>query len=60
MNQPVCDTVARVDSNGITTLTLNRPDQFNALSEALLDQLTQLLTEISEDNSVRECSLSWQ
>ena len=53
MNQPVCDTVARVDSNGITTLTLNRPDQFNALSEALLDQLTQLLTEISEDNSVR-------
>jgi len=53
MNITVCDTVARIDSNGITTLTLNRPDQFNALSESLLNQLDQMLAEISEDNSVR-------
>lgn len=53
MNQTICDTVVRVDSNGITTLTLNRPDQFNALSEALLNQLDQMLTEIGEDNTVR-------
>ena len=53
MTQPDCDTVVRVDNNGITTLTLNRPDQFNALSEALLNQLDQMLTEIGEDDSIR-------
>lgn len=53
MNKTIYDTVVRVDANGITTLTLNRPDQFNALSEALLNQLEQMLAEISEDNSVR-------
>ncbi len=29
----------REDSGGICTLTLNRPDQYNALSEALLGEL---------------------
>ncbi len=53
MNQIMCDAVTRVDSDGITTLTLNRPDHFNALSEALLNQLEQKLTEIGTDNSVR-------
>ncbi len=53
MNQPICDTVTRVDSNDITTLTLNRPDHFNALSEALLNRLEQTLADIGEDDSVR-------
>ncbi|MBT8438453.1 MAG: enoyl-CoA hydratase [Gammaproteobacteria bacterium] len=53
MNHTVCDTVVRADSNGITTLTLNRPDQFNALSEALLKQLDQMLAEIGKDDTVR-------
>lgn len=53
MTQPDCDTVVRVDNHGITTLTLNRPDQFNALSEALLNRLDQMLTEIGEDDSIR-------
>ena len=53
MTQIDCDTVVRVDNDGITTLTLNRPDQFNALSEALLSQLDQMLTEIGEDDSIR-------
>lgn len=47
------DTVIRDDSNGITSLTLNRPDQFNALSEALLNQVDEMLAEIGEDDSVR-------
>ena len=53
MNHTVYDNVVRADSNGITTLTLNRPDQFNALSEALLKQLNQMLAEIGEDDTVR-------
>ena len=43
----------RTDDNGITTLTLNRPAQYNALSEALLDALDRGLDEIAGDESVR-------
>ena len=40
-------------SAGIATLTLNRPTQYNALSEQLLAGLTQELTRIAEDRQVR-------
>ena len=40
-------------NNGITTLTLNRPDQFNALSSELLDRLISALNDISQDESIR-------
>jgi enoyl-CoA hydratase/carnithine racemase len=43
----------RHDEHGITTLTLNRPQQFNALSEELLSALQGSLDEIGEDRSVR-------
>ena len=43
----------RDDQNGITTLTLTRPDKFNALSDALLAELTAALDAIREDASVR-------
>lgn len=39
--------------NGVVTLTLNRPDQFNALSEALLTALQDGLAAIAQDDSVR-------
>ena len=39
--------------NGIATLTLNRPAQYNALSEELLDALDSALTKIAADNAVR-------
>ncbi len=45
--------VLRQDQEGITTLTLNRPNQFNALSEALLASLQKALDEIAADASVR-------
>lgn len=45
--------VLRVDNQGITTLTLNRPDKFNALSNAVLAALTAELNAIAEDSSVR-------
>ena len=38
---------------GVTMLTLNRPDQFNSLSEPLLDLLQAELDRIANDKSVR-------
>jgi enoyl-CoA hydratase/carnithine racemase len=35
------------DTNGVVKLTLNRPDAFNALSEAMLEALEQGLKEIA-------------
>ena len=43
----------RNDSNGIATLTLNRPKQYNALSEELLTELQTALAAIEKDESVR-------
>lgn len=43
----------RSDAKGISTLTLNRPDQFNALSEEMLDELQTALSDIAGDDSIR-------
>ncbi len=43
----------RQDANGIATLTLNRPKQYNALSEDLLSELQSALRAIETDVSVR-------
>lgn len=45
--------VIREDSNGICTLTLNRAQQFNPLSEEMLAALLSSLTEIAADTSIR-------
>lgn len=50
--------VLRSDDQGVTTLTLNRPHQYNALSQATLSALQQLLTDIASDSSVRVVVLS--
>lgn len=41
------------DEEGVVTLTLNRPAQFNALSEELLAALHEALEQISGDESIR-------
>jgi enoyl-CoA hydratase/carnithine racemase len=41
------------DARGVVTLTLNRPDAFNALSEALLEALQRELDRIAADESAR-------
>lgn len=41
------------DPRGLVTLTLNRPDAFNALSEALMDALQTELDALAQDDSVR-------
>lgn len=43
----------RRDENAIATLTLNRPKQYNSLSEELLAELQATLEAIGEDASVR-------
>jgi len=43
----------REDLAGICTLTLNRPHQYNALSEGLIEALHRTLDAIAEDPSVR-------
>ncbi len=45
--------VLRHDLGGVTTLTMNRPDSFNALSSAMLIALQAALDPISHDPAVR-------
>jgi len=43
----------RIDSAGITTLRLNRPDQYNALTKKMIGSLQAQLDQIATDTSVR-------
>lgn len=43
----------RQDEGGITTLTLNRPGQYNALSEEMLTQLQATLDAIAKNSATR-------
>ena len=45
--------VLRDDDAGVATLTLNRPDRFNPLSEAMLDALDGALEAVASDPAVR-------
>ena len=47
------DVLLREDHDGIATLTLNRPAQYNALSEELLSALQSQLDDIGGDESLR-------
>lgn len=45
--------VIRENSNGVVTLTLNRPKQFNALSVDMLTAMQTELDDIAQDNNIR-------
>jgi len=45
--------LVRDERGGVVTLTLNRPGQYNALSEEMLQALQQNLDELAADESVR-------
>ncbi|MEO5860968.1 MAG: enoyl-CoA hydratase [Burkholderiales bacterium] len=61
MNQPTVNAaiaaaeplVIRHDQDGVATLTLNRPKQYNALSSAVLTTLQESLDAIAKDGTVR-------
>ncbi len=48
----------RADDAGVATLTLNRPQARNALSEALIAELSLALERIAGDNSIRAVVLA--
>ncbi len=52
-NTSQTDILLRNQADGIVTLTLNRPKQYNALSEAMLTALQDTLDDIAEDQSAR-------
>ena len=47
------DVLLREDASGVAMLTLNRPDQYNALSSALLAALQSAVRDLARDESVR-------
>ena len=47
------DILLRTDAGGVATLTLNRPRQYNALSEELLQAAIAALEAVEQDRSVR-------
>jgi enoyl-CoA hydratase/carnithine racemase len=51
--QPAEALLLRADRDGVATLTLNRPGQFNALSTELLDALQAELAKVGADDTVR-------
>ena len=59
---PQSDTpyVLRTDQHGVTTLTLNRAERFNPLSEAMMSALQAELTDIASDEAVRVVVLAAQ
>ncbi|CAM3315037.1 enoyl-CoA hydratase [Halomonas lysinitropha] len=52
-NQASNDILLREDQGGAVTLTLNRPDKFNTLSDAMLATLQRELDAIAADPAVR-------
>lgn len=54
-NNPILITETRGDT---ATLTLNRPDQYNALCEELLDEMTSALDLIAQDENIKAVVLA--
>ncbi len=45
--------LSSTDARGVVTLTLNRPQAFNALSESMLEALQEALDKLARDDSAR-------
>jgi enoyl-CoA hydratase/carnithine racemase len=53
VGHPSSGELLRTDGGGVATLTLNRPQQFNALSVSVLDALQRELDAIARDCAIR-------
>jgi methylglutaconyl-CoA hydratase len=51
MSEPTIQT--NIDSRGVATVTMNRPELHNAFDDSLIDELTDALSELDEDPDVR-------
>jgi 2-(1,2-epoxy-1,2-dihydrophenyl)acetyl-CoA isomerase len=49
----MADELIRADSGQVARLTLNRPDRLNACTRAMLSQLSDALSDIAQEDSVR-------
>ena len=47
-----------IDNRGVATLTLNRTDVHNAFNDALISELTDTLTQLSADDTIRAVVLT--
>ncbi|KNZ31488.1 MAG: enoyl-CoA hydratase [Methylibium sp. NZG] len=56
MNEPLM--LSQRDARGVFTITLNRPQAFNALSEAMLAALHDALAEVARDEGARAVVLA--
>ncbi|MBN9220779.1 MAG: crotonase/enoyl-CoA hydratase family protein [Mesorhizobium sp.] len=54
----MADLVLKDTRDGVSVLTLNRPEKLNALNYALIDRLLAVLDELETDNSVRAVILT--
>ncbi|WP_342248997.1 enoyl-CoA hydratase-related protein [Sphingomonas sp. OTU376] len=45
--------ILRADAEGVVTITLNRPDKMNALTEAMYGQLADILSDVEADAGAR-------
>lgn len=52
MSEPI-DPVSQTQTGGVLTVTLNRPDHHNAMSPALMAELTRVFSELPLRNDVR-------
>lgn len=53
VSKPSEDVLLRDDVGGVCTLTLNRPAQFNCLSDAVLDALAEQIRILGQDRNTR-------
>ena len=49
---PYQNLLTDLDADGILTITLNRPDKLNALSQALLDELFDVIIKAKTDPKI--------
>ena len=50
--------IIKIDTRGVATLTLNRPDKHNAMNAAMIADLTQAAADLGADASVRAVILT--
>lgn len=55
---PDYQTILYETSNGVATVTLNRPERRNAFTNEMLKELTHALKQIQKDGSVRAVVLA--
>jgi 2-(1,2-epoxy-1,2-dihydrophenyl)acetyl-CoA isomerase len=54
----ICDTITLETKDGVATLTLNRPDAYNAFNDAMSEEMVDALGQAARDDGVRALLLT--